>query len=175
MTELLRPFLGICLLRARPQDLPAARVLLGFCIVAYLTTGVFVAWPGREFIDAVLISLVDTLILLGFTAFLVAVRSHIERWLQTATALTGAGTIFNLIAIPIVLLLNRQGFSEVGMTLLQSLLEFSILILLIWNIAVIGFIYRHALELPFMAALVISFANAGLSLYLINLLVIARP
>lgn len=170
MIALLRPFFQICLLRGRPQDLPAAGVLLGFCIVVYFTTGVFVAWPGREFIDAVFISLVDTPILLGFTAFLLAVRSHTERWLQTATALTGAGTVFNLIVIPIVLLINVQSYSEAGITLLQL----SLVILLIWNVAVIGFIYRHALELPFMAALIIAFANVGLSVYLINLLVTAR-
>lgn len=170
MTALLRPFFRICLLQARPQDLPAAWVLLGFCIAAYFTTGVFVAWPGREFIDAVFISLLDTPILLGFTAFLLSVRSHAERWLQTATALTGAGTVFNLIVIPIVLLMDMQGFSEAGITLLQLLL----VILLIWNIAVIGFIYRHALELPFMAALIVAFANVGLSVYLINLMVTAR-
>ncbi|TAJ95219.1 MAG: hypothetical protein EPO31_02235 [Gammaproteobacteria bacterium] len=174
MTALLRQFFRICLLRDRPQDLPAAGVLLGFCIGVYFATGVCVAWPGREFGEAVLISLMDTPILLGFTAFLLAVRSHTERWLQTATALAGAGTVFNLIAIPMVLLINMGSFSDGGITLWQSLLELSILTLLIWNIAVIGFIYRHALELPFLAALVVAFANVGLSVYLINLTVNAR-
>ena len=175
MTSLLRVFFRICLMRDRPQDLPAVGMLLAFCIAVYFLSGVLVAWPGRGLGEAILVSLVDTPLLLLCTGLLLMARSHLERWLQTVTALTGTGMLFNLLAMPFVFFVNSNGLSVDGASGIQSLIGYLILFLLCWNVSVIGFVYKHALNMSFTAALIIAVSCVGLSVYLINLMVIGDP
>ena len=133
------------------------------------------AWPGREPGEAFLVSLVDTPLLLVFTGLLLMARSHPERWLQTATALMGTGMLFNLFAMPFVFIINLDGLSVDGASGVQWLFGYLIVCLLCWNVSVIGFVYKHALDMSFTAALIIAVSCVGLSVYLINFMVIGDP
>jgi hypothetical protein len=178
MATLFQVFFRICLMRSRPQDLPAVRAFLFTCITAYLLTGTIVAWPGRALGDAFLVSLADTLLLLLCAGLLLVARSHPERMVQTVTALTGTGVLFNLIAIPLVFLINQEWLFMGGAAesaAVPSLLGYLILFLLCWNVSVIGFVYKHALDMSFMAALIVAVACVSLSVYLINLLPMDGP
>lgn len=68
------------------------------------------------------------------------VRGHPARWLQSYTALLGAGALFGLISLA-----YRGLASLFGAGWLAELLDLS---LFVWSLAVMGHILRHALEIP---------------------------
>ncbi len=142
MHKLLSVFLNICLLRAGPQDVPAASVVVVLAGVAYVGIGILVALVSYTPVQALLWAALDTL-LLGAVAYLgLRWRGHTRRFPQTFSALTGSGALLSLVSWPFMLMLLRlpEGDADAA---LPSLL---IVLLMFWSIAVIAHILRHALS-----------------------------
>jgi hypothetical protein len=166
MKTIFEIFLRICILQKKPQDLPASAAFLGIVTAMYLATGFILVLSGDVAGSALLTSLLDTVLMLLVTYGLLILRNHPQRWLQTSTALAGTGVIFNLIATP---LLFNQGWS--GLTdAAQVLVSILVLILFIWNIAVIAYIYSHALSLSFPAGVLVAISYVWLAINLINMM-----
>ena len=128
ITLVLNEFFRICLLQKCPQDLPASPVLF---------------WPVLFSYGAIsAILLLPTLITFVFL-YLCSVP---RRWLQTGTALAGTGLIFSLIAVP---LFYWRVFFEIN-TEIQTMIGLLVLVLVIWNVAVMTHILRHALSASYM-------------------------
>ena len=164
MVKLLNLFVDICLLRAGPQDLPAARFLLWLTGVTSLITGTLVIVQGLGGLGrALLAQMLDLALMLGLLRALLTVTRRQARFLQTATALLGSGTFLNLVTMPLQLTMGRDAsaspFGE-----LAALLY---LLLIVWALLVMGHILRHALEIRLAAA---NLAALGY-FFLINLLI----
>lgn len=142
MFALLKMFIDLCRLRAEPQNLPYSNFLMLFCIGCYFLLGFAVSIQGQGFGLAVVSAGADTGLIIGLAYLGLWIRDSIPRAVQTITALTGTGALFELLGWPLVTFLQQL---EKGETSNLSLL---LLALVIWNITVIGNILRHSLEVP---------------------------
>jgi len=141
MNALFNLFLDICLFRKGPQDLPASAVLMKLCLLAYGGSGFFVLLLGAPAPVALLRIFLDLVLLAGLLHLVLLLNRHPGRFEQTLTALTGAGTLMGLLALPLVHWIVRQ---ETGAdTTLPSLLMLG---LMVWSVAIIAHILRHALD-----------------------------
>lgn len=135
-------FLDLCRLRAGPQDLPYSPFLMLLGTAIYALVGLGVSLLDQRMGLAIISTTVDTLLLLALTWLGLWVRDYRPRTVQTITALTGTGVLFGLMGWPLIAWLQQIGEDT------PSSLSLLLLALIIWNIAVIGNILRHALELP---------------------------
>ena len=152
MNALIKRFWEICLLRAAPQDLPASNFLVLAALTAYLGSGTTLLLSDINPLAALAQAALDAAALAVVTTVLLQLRRHPGRLAQTYTALVGSGTLLNLIALPITL--GLLGAQEAGGGV--GLFAMLWLGLLIWSLMVTGHIYRHALDIPFPAGIVIA-------------------
>lgn len=142
MHKLLNVFFNICLLRAGPQDVPAAGSVPVLAGGAYIGIGILVALTGYTLVEALLWSALDTLLLAAIAYLGLRWRGHTPRFPQTFSALTGSGALLSLVSWPFMLMLQRMPEGDADAAL-PSLL---IVLLMFWSIAVIAHILRHALS-----------------------------
>src|SRR4029077_7835928 len=89
MSEFIRLFMQIALLRRGPQDLPASRLLLVLTVAGYLAVNFVVRSvlpPGCRWLEALLVA---TLFTLFWYMLLLRLAGRPERALQTTTAVFG--------------------------------------------------------------------------------------
>ena len=143
MTELLRLFTQIALLRKGPQDLPTSPILLALTLVGYLVVHLVVGtvlppMPG-PWINHLILDVVFTFC---WYALLLYVAKKPERFLQTATAVYGYQAVLSPLLVAALWLQRR--FEQ------DSLWQFPVtlisLALLVWIIAANSHIVKAALE-----------------------------
>ena len=100
LSTLSKSFFDICLLRKGPQDLPKSSVLLYLCLTLYMVFNVLLTLQARPFEDALLVSLVDVGFLLSVIFLILKQHHHLDRWIQTITALCGSGVILGIFIFP---------------------------------------------------------------------------
>jgi hypothetical protein len=160
MTNLLRLFVEIALLRRGPQDLPASMFLLSLTVLGYVAVNAVarVLMPATE--GPWLLQLAFELVFtLGWYAVLLRLVNRPERFLQTATAMFGYQT---LLAPPIVAAIWLvQLFGKDSVWLLPVLVI--ALVLVIWLIAAGAHVLKAALEwsMPASVAMIILQMIAG--------------
>ncbi len=157
---LVLPFIEICLLRRAPNQIPASPLLLRFAVAGYLLSGLLIALPGLSLGEGLLSTALDFALLFGLTCLGLYLAGKRERITQTLTALAGAGTVVNLLALPAVLWLQAAGEAP-----LPSLL---LLLLTIWSIAILGHILRHAFSILFAFGILIAIGYYWLLLSLLS-------
>jgi len=141
MSELLRIFTQITLLRRGPQDLPASALLLALSMVAYLCVNVLVSsllpvnvWPGPV--------VVDTFFTLVWYIALLRFAGRRERTLQTATAVFGVQTLLAPLLMLTEWLIPRVENGSPWQLPIAS----AGLLLLVWLIAANSHVVKAALE-----------------------------
>jgi hypothetical protein len=139
MAQLLRFWLGLCLLRVAPQDLPASRWLLGFSIICYATVSVLAMTLSYGFADGVRVALLELGLLAVFVSMLLYLLNKPARIGQTLSALTGAGALLGLPALLLVIVAAPESGTAQSVSVAW-------LLLLIWNLLVTAHIMRHALS-----------------------------
>lgn len=142
MTELIRLFAQIALLRRGPQDLPASGLLLALAVAAYFAVNCLVAnlvppasgWPAHL--------AVDIAFTLAWYYGLLRVAGRPERTLQTSSAVFG----YQAVLTPLLLVsewLMRRFAQDTTWQLPVALLW---LILVVWVVAANSHIVKAALE-----------------------------
>jgi hypothetical protein len=149
---LIRPFLQLCALRLRPQDLPVSGTLLGISLAAYAMSTILVSTVQLAPGQAVLAGLVDTGLLCAMTASLLALQRLGARLLQTLTALAGASTVLTVVAYPFF----HMARGGLGPGVEAGLPGAVVGILVLWSFAVFAHILRHALSAPFVVGLAVA-------------------
>lgn len=152
--------IDICLLRGRPQDLPASTSLLG--LVALST--VAVDYAGAASIHGhggmrLLLVIMQVSLFAGVIWAVLQLRGHAERWLQTIIALFAANTIVGLVLLPVlprlVMLINQS--SVAGANLQIGWEIYFALVCSLWYFMVMTQVMRHALAWPMALSGLISF------------------
>lgn len=151
---LLRTFFELCRLRLRPQDLPASTELLVVAVTAYGLTSVGLSLISQSVPTALMAGDLDCLLLLGLTYGVLSVRRVPQRWLQTTIAMAGTGALMTLPAVPLYILLEQAGAGQDGGA--SPMVSLLILVLIVWNVVVMGHILRHALSAPLPAGILVS-------------------
>lgn len=166
VNALLKLFVELCLLRAGPQQLPASLFLLGLSLAAYGVSGLLLAVQNASLTSAVGQVLLDGLILLALLQLVLRHTGREGRFLQTATAAVGAGALLAFAALPITVWLlevrGRQGDATLPSTLL--------LLLMAWNLAVLGNILRLALSASRWTGVLLALAYMLISLTVLGAL-----
>ncbi|GMQ97283.1 MAG: hypothetical protein BMS9Abin15_0990 [Gammaproteobacteria bacterium] len=139
MSQLIKTLINICLLRLSPGALPASGFLLGLMAVVALISGVLHLVIVYTLIEALMLVLVDMLVLIVIAAFALSMRGRISRLNQTLSAMFGTGALLTIIGIPFIA--GVPGKGDIA-TLFQLLLTG----LFVWQIVVLGHIFRHALS-----------------------------
>jgi Yip1 domain len=147
VNSLLNYFVDLCLLRAKPQDLPSSSVLLMLTLLANVLVGMLVV-AGTQMGPALALeeSLFEVMLMLLVLHAALRWYSRPGRFPQTATAILGSGALISLLAMPLLSVGRVEG--ELGGLLL--------LLLVVWNTVVLGHILRHAFEVPLGQAVALS-------------------
>lgn len=133
-----RQVLEICLLRRGPQDLPYSQGLL----VLTMTASAAVGYPAMSRFGLSDSPALDVALTLGFTlAYLhgvLTIKGLRGRFVQTASAVFGTDVVVTGLALPIMAMTTGPSDEAPVSGLLM-------LALVLWNLAILGHILRHAL------------------------------
>ncbi len=155
MKSLLKLFFDICMLRAKPQDVPASGALLLLTVIVVVASGVpaiMNSVGGVTF--AIMTCLLDVALTLVLLTIALNMMRLSSRLVQTATAMFGTGVIINLISLPVGWLLDG-GVENSEYQLLGAVLY---LALLIWSLVIMGHVLRHSFNLKLSGGILIAVA-----------------
>lgn len=154
---LIRLFFDICRLRKGPQDCPASRFLFGLAVGANLLVSFLLSLSRDDWTAALGQSLVGIGLLAGFLWGALYLTDKLPRWIQTGTAAFGTDTVISLLAC--LLILVGQAGPDLGDTF-----GWLLLLLMAWQIVILGHILRHALSVPLVGAMGLALAYFASSL-----------
>lgn len=161
---LFRPFIDLCLLRVKPQDLPVSGLLLGLALLAYTLSSALVSTVSLPAGSALLAGTADTALLSGLTFSVLRFQHLHARAPQTLTALAGTGALLGVLSLPVTSWLHGVQRSGGDIELPVLLL----LVILVWSVVVVGHILRHALSTPYIFGLVLAVVFYWVSFVVLN-------
>lgn len=162
MHDLIVAWRDLCLLRIGPQDMPFAPPLLGILIVCNVVLAVLLGLVVGAAGTALLASLVSIAVSLGVLYALLSMRHIHARFVQAATAILAAALLFGLLSLPAQILLTPMPTDPTALTQLQLIALLGAAALGVWSLVVAAHIFRHALNWPFVAGLLVTlFVNVG--------------
>ncbi len=162
----LRLYLKLFLLRIGPQDIPHSRSLVWLTLVLVL---------GLSLIEDALVlapmqNLAINLFNLGFFVLFLycclRLSGKSARFPQTLAAACGVGILFCLLELPPYWLLVSEKLPDIGMVTTLAIVYFRLL--LVYNIIVLGHIFRHALSTSMLFGFLVTLAYLVLNLLIIN-------
>ena len=164
MLSIWKLYLDICRFRLGPQDVPHSTVLLQGVMLVYFVIGVLLSQLKFSLFDSIGRTVVDLLIMVALTLFLLWWHGKLARLVQTLSAMAGAGIVISLVVAPVLLALDTV---EPGspMAMLPALLWVGIFC---WSIGVSGHILRHALGVSLIAGLLFSVAYVLITLDILS-------
>ncbi len=124
-----------------PQDTPASKGLFKYFLGLYFAVNTLLISLSVNFLYAGLQALVELALLILFIWGMLWFSHKAARFRQTATAALGCGSIFTVASLPFFYWIE----THIGAS---QMLKFFIIMLLIWNLVVVGHIFRHALSKP---------------------------
>ncbi|MGA9853496.1 MAG: hypothetical protein WBR15_11275 [Gammaproteobacteria bacterium] len=162
MKAIVRTCWEICLLRQGPQVFPRSWALFAIMLMAYLLMdGILFIAQGLRGFNIVTETLCDAALLLAFFVLVLVIWRKPARFNQAVLALLGTGTIIMLVAVPVsfaATLLPPSPAVDVAGVLLYGILA--------WNILVMGFVTRHALDTSLLIGIIIAGTYTLLNLVL---------
>ena len=149
-------YIRLCFLKEAPQDAPYSKTFLYFGIITYYLVGVLITSFTQSWGVSVVMSLIQTAILMFLTNLLLWIRKSPERYEQTLSALTFSGAIIGIAALPVITMLTSVGGEEGFASLLW-------VVLILWETLVVAHIYRHSMDITLPGGLGISLVYMYLS------------
>lgn len=176
MNNLFRCYWRLALLKETPANTPHSPVLMILSALLFMMVMIY-QWShsslafAKDFAYSVIIALSLAASFVVYSYAILAVKGLLSRLVQTVTSLFVVHSLIHLCAVPLFLfdpyLANVQ--EKTPLILLIGMIYLLItLALSIWQFAVTAHIYKHALNINFMRALL-----AALGLVAINILTIS--
>ncbi len=144
-------FVDIALHRRGPEDLPTSGFLFGLLLVFFFAANVAATQIVQSLSRAASMVIFDLALYVGFVWLLLAGFRRSTRFLQTICALLGAEMLPTLIGIPALMLVGFEN-GEVEAPNVGTWLFF---LLILWSIDIAGFVLSRALQLPYVAGVLI--------------------
>jgi len=137
MTQLPTLFLRMWVLRAKPQDLPASKILTHMLLATFVL--VSLASMFREFglVRALVASLIDTALLVAPVVAMLAISGNSARGYQTVSAILGTSTLLVVTLVFLGMFISSPGS-----------LDATELLVLVWYLLIFGHVLRQAVHLP---------------------------
>jgi hypothetical protein len=144
-STLLPLFRDLLFLRRGPQDLPHSPTLMALLIAATLA---LYAALAQFFADVGLPRTAYSLLLqLALTWLALRVAEKPARFVQTASALLGAGIVLTLLVVPVLFGVGELPPAGQQFTPAQASWALVGLVFHVWDLVITGSILRHALDL----------------------------
>ncbi|MGX2039438.1 hypothetical protein ACWJKU_04790 [Methylocaldum sp. MU1018] len=159
---LIKLFLDICFFNKGPQDTPASNVLLGFSVLAYLIAGIVLLGLEGDWAGALVEAAAEGLMLFGFLYAALYLGKKTSRLLQTATAVYACDALISAAAVPLLAWLLVTPDAKAVYIVLMALM--------LWHLAVVGHILRHALAIPFFFGVGLAFGYVVVSYQIMMML-----
>ncbi|MCP3660960.1 MAG: hypothetical protein GY696_00450 [Gammaproteobacteria bacterium] len=165
MQKLINMYVDICLLRAKPQDLPGSMFLVWLTAALGMVSGAVVVVTTMGGVGpALLVSFIDLLLIAVLLRLGLQFTHKIARFEQTLAALFGSAVLINLLTMPIQRMIKQDpSTSIVGDVGLLFYLA-----LVIWALVIMAHIIRHAFDIRFSAGVMISIGYFLLISFLIQ-------
>jgi hypothetical protein len=145
LSQLLPLIRDLVLLRRGPQDLPYSPALLALLVGATLVLDAVLA---EHIVQVGLARMAFSLLpVLALTWLALRIGEKSARFVQAATSAVAAGLVLTLLAIPVLLGIGTLPADPKQLTRAQSLFVLLALLFQVWDLAVVGHILRHALDL----------------------------
>jgi len=155
-------------LRRGPQDLPYSPALLALLIGAMLALDAALAEHVSQVgLPHMAFSL---LLMLALTWLALRIGEKSPRFVQTASALLGAGIVLTLLAVPVLLGVGRLPADPKLLTPSQSMWVMVALAFQVWDLAITAHILRHALDLKLRFGVLIAVVFSAVDLVLGSML-----
>ncbi len=152
--KLILPFWEICRFKRPPQDIPASPFLFKLVLCIHVLAGTIINVVGFSIVEACLLSLLMTALLLLAIRILLLMRGHAERILQTGTAFMGASIVLFLPALAL-----RYWFYVIEKSGTESNIAGYVWVcLFVWERFIAAHILRHALDTKLMVGFLLSIA-----------------
>lgn len=164
--SVLQILFSMLFLKSTPQDLPHNKSLPVILALVYWASGILVLSSTLDpsvLLESMTLSLV---VMLVFVYGILHLFHFQVRFVQTFSAVIGVGLIFNLASWPLLAVLVDNSSSSS----MVSTMSFAFLMLLSWEILVKAHIFKHALEVGMLNALLLSFSVFFISMTLSQLL-----
>ncbi len=147
MIRWLRYFFQLSFLKADPQDAPPSRVVFGLAVLAYFVFTVSaLAMITHSWGRTLFLATLQTAIYLFAAHLILWISRRQERMVQTLTALCGANAMVTVLTMPVFAWAIPFAGESMALPVLTILA-------VLWQAVVIAHIFRHALEIPFIAGL----------------------
>lgn len=163
ITTIARQMFDICLLRSAPQHLPYSWELLALTLIV----SVGLAYPAMQVLaptpSPLAKLLFGLLFTLGLTYGILAIRGLKVRFVQTASALFGTDAIITMAAFPVIYAADAAGAQD-------TFTRLALIGLGIWNLLVMGHIFRHAMSLPLPGGILVALGYVFGSLFVSQLI-----
>jgi hypothetical protein len=159
MQQLIRVFWDISLWRRGPRDLPASRSLLAAVALAYTAVSALQSrlMYGPSLVLARALADLALTVAVFWATLAIAQRPH--RFLQTAIAVLGTGTLLSLPLVALQLAATQVGPQGPA----GAFLSIASVPLLVWYLFVVGHIVRLALEAPWLTGMAVAMTYFVLS------------
>lgn len=138
MREILQLFWQICQFKKGPQDVPESKGLYYFSICCYTISSLLITKISMNWLMAIINSLLGFMLLLGFVWVVLKCNAKLDRFYPSATALFGVDAFITACSLPV--------FAAVVLKFQPGVAFLFLVLLLIWNWAVMGNIFRLALS-----------------------------
>jgi hypothetical protein len=160
-------FFEICLFRRNPEDIPASRFLMFASLAALVTLGLAIGSLSLPLKDALISTGINLFVLVIITQLLLILYSKQARFIQTMTAMAGAGIVISIFAIPVMVMFEYCSRNDINAAPLSILW----LLLVIWEVVVMAHIIKHALACQFFLALMVAVLYPWIYFKLIGLFI----
>ncbi|MGH8145188.1 MAG: hypothetical protein ACREPY_02555 [Rhodanobacteraceae bacterium] len=161
MLAFLASIRDLCLFRRGPEDLPySPALLIALLIASVVIEGLFDAYRGVQPL-LMPVALAGTLATLGVLFLVLRGRRKPERFMQTALALVTTSLLFELIVLPLSLLVMpfaqaaAHATNPPNPTQAQALALLAMFAFAIWQICISVNILRRALEIPIVGGVLV--------------------
>ena len=154
--------LKICFFRAKPQDIPSHRQWMVVSTVLIVGATIVASMDKQSSHQIVLFALAQVALYALMIWIILRLKGFHSRWPQTITALFGTSFLLQLVAIPFSGDLNVLDSGQIRVT--NDLMI--IFVISIWNLFIVAYILKQALENSFFASLVLAFFAQAISLML---------
>lgn len=162
---LLQRFVQLCLVKTSPADIPASGWLMKATLMAYFLISTCVSSIDYSWLLSAVASFTDMVYMMLACWLLLWSRGMGARYMQTVTAMAGAGALLNLVALPVVYAYRL--FADNGQ--LTSLILLLLMVILFWSLLVVAHIFRHALSIKAGTAVFVTLAYAFISFIVVGL------
>jgi hypothetical protein len=120
-------------------------------LASYISVGIGIGLLDFDLMGALGRALVDAGLLLGLTWAALRFVGHMPRFPQTITALAASGTFLSLFSWPVLAMAHQVKGTDT-----ESIVGLLWLVILAWSLAVFSHVLRHALDIRFSNAVMLT-------------------